>query len=266
MWYSGCHFLVEEARARMILMSRFPRPECLTRRKMQLLTLALLAVLWAGGCDRPEELRNSSSASPAGQPQVPFHDSDDQAGRPADSLGAQDNGPSSGGNLPFHDPQNLPAGTLLTVRLNAPISSDKPAGDATFEAVVDQPVVIDGNRLIPRGAAVSGRVESARTSNLKRNRGYIRLVLESIHLSGVSLPVQTASLFVRGSATDAQIAPPKPAAGIAPREVSSPKTGIKGPSGDPSASGVRLEKGRLLTFRLTEPVYVAASQRTPVDH
>ncbi len=217
-------------------------------RKMQLLTLltALLAVLWAGGCARPNELRNSSNASPAGQPQVPFHDSEDQAGRPTDSLGAQDNGPNSGGNLPFHDPQNLPAGTLLTVRLNAPISSDKPAGNATFEAVVDQPVVIDGNKLIPRGAAVSGRVESARTSNLKRNRGYIRLVLESIHLSGASLPVQTASLFVRGSAADA--------------------IALKVPSSGPSASGIRLEKGRLLTFRLTEPIYVAASQRTPVDH
>jgi len=200
MWYSGCHFFVEETRERMILMSWFPRPECLTRRRIQLLLLLTLAVLWAGGCARPNELRNNSNASPAGQPQVPFHDSDDQAGRPADSLGAQDNGPSSGGNLPFHDPQNLPAGTLLTVRLNAPISSDKPAANATFEAIVDQPVVIDGNKLIPRGAAVSGRVESARTSNLKRNRGYVRLVLESIHLSGASLPVQTASLFVRGSA------------------------------------------------------------------
>lgn len=226
-------------------MSWFPRPRCLTMRLWMLLTV-LLALLWAGACARPNELRNSSNASPAGQTQVPFHDSDDQAGRPADSSAAQDNGPSAA-NLPFHDPQNLPAGTLLTVRLNAPISSDNPAANATFEAVVDQPVVIDGNKLIPRGAGVSGRVESARTSNLKRNRGYVRLVLESIHLSGASLPVQTTSLFVRGSAADAQI-------------------GLKVPSGAPSATGIRLEKGRLLTFRLTEPVYVAASQRTPVDH
>ena len=230
-------------------MRRFQGPQYLTVRKLRLriLLTVLLALIWAGGCARPNELRNSSNAPPGGQPQVPFHDSDDQVARPADSLGVQDNGPGAVPNLPFHDPQNLPAGTLLTVRLNAPISSDKPGANATFEAVVDQPVVIDGNKLIPRGAVVSGRVESARTSNLKRNRGYVRLVLESIHLSGASLPVQTASLFVRGSAADAQ-------------------TALKVPSSDPSASGIRLEKGRLLTFRLTEPVYVAASQRTPVDH
>jgi hypothetical protein len=29
---------------------------------------------------------------------------------------------------------------------------------------------------------------------------------------------------------------------------------------------IRLEKGRRLTFRLAEPAYVAASQRTRVDH
>jgi hypothetical protein len=254
-------------------MRRFPRPQCLKcvtmpKIRLRMLLTVLLGVLWAGGCARPNELRNSSNAPPAGQPQVPFHDSDDQAGRPADWLGAHDNGPAAGANLPFHDPQNLPAGTLLTVRLNAPISSDNPAANATFEAIVDQPVVIEGNKLIPRGAVVSGRVESARTSNLKRNRGYVRLVLESIHLSGASLPVQTASLFVRGSAADAQIAPAETPAGAAPREMSSPKKGpaLKVPSSGPSASGIRLEKGRLLTFRLTEAVYVAASQRTPVDH
>lgn len=252
-------------------MSWFSRPQGLTIRPTRLLMLLAmsLSLLWAGGCARPKGLQNSSNTLPAEQPPVPFHESDSPGtGRPSDPFAAQDNGSSAPANLPFRDPQNLPAGTLLTVRLKTPISANNPAADATFEAVVDQPVVIEGSKLIPRGAAVSGRIESAQTSNLKRNRGYVRLVLESIHLSGANLQVQTASLFVRGSAADPNITPREKPTGAASRETGSPRTppARKTSGSDPASAGIRLEKGRLLTFRLTEPAYVAASQRTPVDH
>ena len=101
--------------------------------------------------------------------------------------------------------------------------------------------MIEGNSLVPRGATVAGRVESALASNVRRNRGYVRLALDSIHLAGVNLPIQTSSLFVRGNSGDTQ-------------------TG----QGEDGAK-IHLEKGRRLTFRLTEPVYVAASQRVPAD-
>ncbi len=120
---------------------------------------------------------------------------------------AHDSGPKPETALPFHDPQNLPAGTLLTVRLKNPISAENPGANGTFEAVVDEPVVIEGNKLVPRGAIVAGRVESARASKLKRNRGYVRLALDSIHLAGANLPIQTSSLFVRGNAGDPQLTP-----------------------------------------------------------
>jgi hypothetical protein len=68
-------------------------------------------------------------------------------------------------------------------------------------------------------------VEAARISALKPERGYLRLALQSVHLGGVDVPVQTASLFAR-----------------------------QGPSADPQASTVRLEDGRRLTFRLMEPI------------
>lgn len=73
-------------------------------------------------------------------------------------------------------------------------------------------------------AGVTGRVESARTSELKPDRGYLRLSLAFLHVGAVDVPLQTASLFARQD------------------------------SGAASLSTVRLEKGRRLTFRLTEPV------------
>ncbi|MFZ1143185.1 MAG: hypothetical protein ABR881_16830 [Candidatus Sulfotelmatobacter sp.] len=199
----------------------------------------LLALLWAVGCAPPGGLQSGDSTPQADQNPVPFHDGNARPSRRGDSSTAQDKGPQAETDLPFQDSQNLPAGTLLTVRLKNPISVEDPDANGTFEAVVDQPVVIEGSKLLPLGAAVSGRVESARASNLKRNRGYLRLTLESIHLAGLDVPVQTSSLFVRGNAGLTQ-------------EASTPV--------------IQLEKGRRLVFRLTEPVYVAVSQRAPASH
>ncbi len=217
----------------MILISRFRRPQGLT------IWLLLLSLLCGPGCARPAGPRTGDTSTHAEPHQVPFHDGDGTtAVHPAETASAP---PESG--LPFHDSQNLPAGTLLTVRLQSPISADNPSANSRFDAVVDDPVVIEGNKLVPRGAAVTGRVESAQASNVRRNRGYVRLALDSIHLSGADLPIQTSSLFVRGNS------------GATP-----------GGQGQGEMAQIRLEKGRRLTFRLTEPVYVAASQRAPADH
>jgi hypothetical protein len=230
-------------------MSRFRRPHGLNG-----LTIwpMLLALLWAVGCARPAGLPSNASAAPAEPHQVPFHDRDGAPVRPGDASATQDNGPNPEPDLPFHDPQNLPAGTLLTVRLTGPISAENPGANGTFEAVLDEPVVVEGNKLVPRGVTVAGRVESARASNLRRNRGYVRLALDSIHLSGVNLPIQTSSLFVLGNAGDTSVLQGNAQLGETHQSQA-------------SAAVIRLEKGRRLTFRLTEPVYVAASQRTRTD-
>ena len=226
-------------------MSRFRRPRGMTIRLMLLGLLMSLVLLWTAACDRPAGLQSDAGATHADQHQVPFHDG--AGSPPGGSQAAQDNRPDSETGLPFHAPQNLPAGTLLTVRLKYPISAENPGANATFETVIDEPVVIEGNRLVPRGTTVAGRVESARASSVKRNRGYVRLALDSIHLAGANLPIQTSSLFVRGNAGGTY----------------SPDGEV--PQSQASAGTIRLEKGRRLTFRLTEPVYVAASQRTKLD-
>jgi hypothetical protein len=225
-------------------MSRFRGPQGLTIWPM------LLILLWAAGCARPGGPQSDGGAAHAEQQHpVPFHDGDGiPDARPNASAAFQDAGLNPDADLPFHDSQNLPAGTLLTVRLKDPISSENPVAGGTFEAIVDQPVEIDGNKLVARGILVAGRVESARASNVRRDRGYVRLALNSIHLAGVSLPIQTSSLFVRGNAGDNQVLPGK------------------GPQDEASSAVIRLEKGRRLTFRLTEPVYVAARQRTLAGH
>jgi len=222
----------------MIQMRRFRSLQGLT------IGLILLVLLWIVGCARPAELPRGDSTAQTDQHAAPFYEtgtSSEESHQPA-----QVTRPKSEPGLPFRDPQNLPAGTLLTVRLRNSITAEYPGAHGTFEAILDEPVVIEGNKLVPRGTTMRGRVESAHASNLKRNDGYVRLVLDSMHVAGLNLPVRTSSLFVRGNAGEAEI----------------PK--IDGPDQE-FPTVIRLEKGRRLTFRLTETVYVAASQRTAAD-
>jgi hypothetical protein len=240
----------------MILMSLFRRPQGqgLTIWRLAIWPLLLTvvpALLWTAGCARPTGPQSDDAALHADQHPVPFHEQGATA-RPGDSPATQENGKNPESGLPFNESPNLPAGTLLTVRLKTPVAAENPGANGTFEAVVDEPVVIEGNKLVPRGATVAGRVEAARVSNVKRDHGYVRLALDSIHLGGVSLPIQTSSLFVRGNAGGAQAASGEVAPGETPKEA--------------STVVIRLEKGRRLTFRLTESAYVAASQRTRLDH
>jgi len=165
---------------------------------------------------------------------APFQSGRSSEGAAADGSisAAGENGAIPDAGLPFHDSRNVPAGTLLTVRLKEPIDVETPGAKSLFDAVLDHAVVIDGDTLVPRGAIVTGRVESARVSKMKPERGYVRLALESVRIGESDLPVQTSSLFARQT-----------------------------PSRDVSSSTIHLEKGRPLTFRLTESFTVTA-QRT----
>jgi hypothetical protein len=222
-------------------MSRFRRPYGLTIWPM------LLALAWTVGCARPAGLQSDDAAAHADPHSVPFHEGATAAAHPADTEAPPSNTLNPETGLPFQDSQNLPAGTLLTVRLKNQITAENPDANLAFEAVVDEPVVIEGNTLVPRGVTVSGRVESTRASNLKRDRGSVRLTLDSIHRAGATLPIQTSSLFVRGNASDAHLST------------------SEGPQSDDSTVVIRIEKGRRLTFRLSEPVYVAATQPARAD-
>jgi len=128
--------------------------------------------------------------------------------------------------------QKLPAGTLLTVRLKTSVYASTSPAEDSFEAVLEQPVMMDGNIIIPKGANVAGRVESAQTSRIKPNRGYVRLALQSIDIGDRRVALQTASLFAR-----------------------------EAPLGSQPISVIHLEQGRRLTFRLAE---TADTSKAPV--
>lgn len=186
------------------------------------------ALVLAAACSRPLAVPTDGSISPADRTSstLPAGGSKTEP-QPEESSAKGQSGQS---NLPFKDRENLPAGTMISVRLSNAIVASDPSASDTFEAVVSQPVVVGGNTLIPSGSTVAGHIESARVSTVNPDRGYVRLTLETVHVRGVDVTVQTASLFAKQSHSSSNSSP-----------------------------AVHIEKGRGLTFRLTQPVYIATS-------
>lgn len=205
--------------------------------------LTLLIVAFAAGCSRPVGLQGTPDSHHPEPQGVPFHTdtgvaANSHAGtQQSDTQDESDTTSASG--VPFKSSSSrlLPAGTLLTVRLESPLSSARLEMGRTFIAAVDEPVIIGANTIVSRDARVQGRVESARVSGVRRNAGYVRLTLESIRIEGKDVPVQTSSLFARGTRGDVH-------------------TGdwTADPSRMAQSTIIRLKKGRRLTFRLTEPL------------
>jgi hypothetical protein len=102
--------------------------------------------------------------------------------------------------LPFTEskPLVVPANTAIYVRLQQSISSATAQSGQNFSAVLDEPLVVDGQTLAPSGTAVTGKVVSARESGHLHNAGYLRITLSSMTVNGKSVPLQTNSMFVSG--------------------------------------------------------------------
>jgi|SRR5208282_2612943 len=103
----------------------------------------------------------------------------------------------------------LPEGTPIPIRLQSALSSASSHAGDTFRAVVDEPIVIDGQTLVERGTPATGRVlevkPSARSGGTSPNRtqdspepGYLRIVLVSLEVGGRSVAIETSSIFAKG--------------------------------------------------------------------
>ena len=207
---------------------------------------AVLALILTAGCSRRVAVSNNEANGQSDSRDLPFHGSADSGitAEAASRPGVPEQAAASK-SIPFNSSGALvvPSGTLLTVRLENTLAISKPDIGKTFQAIVEQPVAIDGRIVIPRDARVKGRVESARVSIPRRGVGYVRLALDSIRIGDKDVALPTSSLFARGiidTSSDNAAAPASTT-----------------PIGAHSA--IRLKKGRPLTFRLTAAVDLGRS-------
>jgi hypothetical protein len=85
----------------------------------------------------------------------------------------------------------VPAGTVLAIRINQRISVKTSRAGEHFSGEVVEPVLRDGNVVIPRGTPVSGRVDEAHRRGHFKGRSVLELRLTSMTLNGYQYPLDT---------------------------------------------------------------------------
>lgn len=156
------------------------------KQKLSILALAtvLAGVLIAAGCGSVPSTVSAAQPtadSSVGSSPLPFAAEKKPAAAALDSLA-------------------VPAGTLVSVRLQQTVSSAYARPGEEFAAVLDEPLVSEGKTIAPRGATVTGRVVAARKSGHLHNSGYLRLALVSVDVDGKAIPLHTSSVFAMGGA------------------------------------------------------------------
>jgi hypothetical protein len=88
----------------------------------------------------------------------------------------------------------LPAGTNLTIRMIEAVDSQTNRVGQTFRASLDQPVMLDGNQVIPRGADVTVKLVDQKDSGKLTGRADLTLSLQAISVNGRMVDVNTQSV------------------------------------------------------------------------
>jgi hypothetical protein len=220
------------------------------------LDLALITLMGVGStgmtaCSRQFAIPGSSET--ANRSQLPFDRVSDRGGiSPTDGFAAD----------------GIPAGTELTIRLQIPLSSaDSRAGDS-FQAVLDEPLIVGGTTLVPRGSPITGSVTAAKPSRGLHDLGFLRLTLASIAMNGKSIPIQTSSIFAKGASYQRRKGLAMPgseadakAALLESEANSNNEIGASSYPRDsyPGHGNVKFSTGHRLTFRLAQPLRVSGS-------
>lgn len=95
----------------------------------------------------------------------------------------------------------VPEGTEVSVFLVDPISTAKNKAGDTFTATIAEPIIVNDETVVNRGAKVEGRVVDAEGSGRIKGTANIRLTLTSIDSGGKSYPITTRPFAAEAEST-----------------------------------------------------------------
>lgn len=90
--------------------------------------------------------------------------------------------------------QEVPAGTVLVVRMIDNVDSDRDSMGKTFRASLDEPVMVNGQTVIPRGADIVAKLVDERQSGKFEGRAVLTLDLMQIMMNGRMVDITTSSV------------------------------------------------------------------------
>jgi len=95
-------------------------------------------------------------------------------------------------------PVTIPAGTVLTVFLTQPIDVDATKAGMTFKALLDDPVMLAGNVVVPRNAAVMLQVAGVEQAGKFKGADKISLKATTVSFGGRKYDVVTSPVEQKG--------------------------------------------------------------------
>jgi hypothetical protein len=164
------------------------------KRYLTILAIAFLSLAMIG-CSKSEKWPSSDDQNSASQSGV-----NSAAGQtPSAATSGYASASTQGGADPAPAPFVIPDGTSITVRLQQGLSSASAVPGERFDAVVDEPVVLDNRTLLPVGIRVSGHVIIARRSGRLHHPGELGLTLDSVFVNNQEFQLNTSHIVVSGA-------------------------------------------------------------------
>jgi hypothetical protein len=100
----------------------------------------------------------------------------------------------------------VPAGTRISVRTIDAIDSAKNHVGDRFQASLEEPLMVDGSVVVPKGADVYGRLAESKPSGTFTGRSQLRLELTGIVANGQTVPIVTGEYELTGKSRGASTA------------------------------------------------------------
>ncbi len=100
----------------------------------------------------------------------------------------------------------IPAGTNITIRMIDDVDSQAATVGQSFQASVDEPVMVNGRELVPRGADVTTKLVELKDPSKITGGGQLTLDLASITVNGKKFEVETAGVTTAGESRTGQSA------------------------------------------------------------
>ena len=137
-------------------------------------------------------LRRADSSSSSSSSSSSDSDSDRPVLRRAENVMRPD--PASAPPPPAAVSGTLPAGTNMVIRMIEAVDSETNRVGQTFRASMDQPVMVDGQTVIPRGADAWVKLVDSKDSGKLAGRAELALSLQSVSINGHMVDINTQSI------------------------------------------------------------------------
>jgi hypothetical protein len=125
------------------------------------------------------EAQGASPSVPSKQPSAPYAPGQDEIAKSAPSV-------------------TVPAGTRISIRTIDSIDSTKNRVGDRFQASLEEPLFVDGNVVVPKGADVYGRLEESKQTGTFTGRSELKLELTGIVVHGQTVPLVTGEYELSG--------------------------------------------------------------------